>query len=73
MSAKSDEVIRLWRTEGKDRLLTEIRRSSFPDEDSFRQAIEFHEERGCEREFRKKPEHSGETEKRTVCGSGFGR
>jgi len=46
-----EDPVRLWRTNEKgERVLTELRRSMFPDEDTFQQALEFHFERGCEAE-----------------------
>ncbi len=41
--------VRLWRTAADGRrLLVELNRSSYPDEDSFQAAIDFHISRGCE-------------------------
>ncbi len=45
-----DKTVRMWRTVGGERLLTELRRSMFSCEDDFQSAISFHHERGCELE-----------------------
>lgn len=45
-----DKTVRMWRTVGSERLLTELRRSMFSCEEDFQTAIAFHHERGCELE-----------------------
>ena len=48
--ATNDKTVRMWRTVGGERLLTELRPSMFGSEDDFQRALAFHHERGCESE-----------------------